>query len=337
MKDNLLLAPDYTLRPFTLEDAAETVDLINACTIARIGRPETNLQEMLLEWKEPGYSLEEFARVLVTPENKIVAYADVWDATAPYVTKFCYFEIHPDHWQDSLALWMLEWMEETTRNRISLAPEDARVVLSEGIMHGNENQARVLSQAGFQVARVFKRMLIEMQSCPEAPTIPPGIVIRPIDYQNEFDAAIMALDEAFEDHWGHVQKSEEDVLKLWHHRLDEDSEFDPALWFLAMDGDQIAGACMCMPKLVEDPGIGWIAQLAVRRSWRKQGLGKALLQHAFIEFYKYGQHKVGLTVDSDSLTDATRLYTKAGMRMVRQFDVYHKELRPGKDLSTQEI
>ncbi|MCJ7694417.1 MAG: GNAT family N-acetyltransferase, partial [Anaerolineaceae bacterium] len=67
------------------------------------------------------------------------------------------------------------------------------------------------------------------------------------------------------------------------------------------------------------------------------GLGSALLQHAFFAFYQYGQHKVGLNVDSDSLTDATRLYSKAGMQVARQSDVYHKELRPGKDLTTTGI
>jgi len=43
---------------------------------------------------------------------------------------------------------------------------------------------------------------------------------------------------------------------------------------------------------------------------------------------------VGLGVDAQSLTGATRLYEKAGIRVERQYDVYEKELRPGKDLSS---
>jgi mycothiol synthase len=42
-------------------------------------------------------------------------------------------------------------------------------------------------------------------------------------------------------------------------------------------------------------------------------------------------------VDASSLTGATRLYEKAGMRVLRQFDNYEKELRPGRDVSTQAV
>jgi len=42
---------------------------------------------------------------------------------------------------------------------------------------------------------------------------------------------------------------------------------------------------------------------------------------------------VGLGVDSTSLTNATRLYEKAGMHVDRQYDTYEYELRQGKDLA----
>jgi ribosomal protein S18 acetylase RimI-like enzyme len=75
----------------------------------------------------------------------------------------------------------------------------------------------------------------------------------------------------------------------------------------------------------------------VRRPWRRQGLGLALLHHAFNEFYKRGKRKVGLGVDASSLTGATRLYERAGMHIHSQFDLYEKELRPGKELATTEL
>jgi len=40
-------------------------------------------------------------------------------------------------------------------------------------------------------------------------------------------------------------------------------------------------------------------------------------------------------VDAASLTNATRLYEKAGMHVTRQYDTYEKELRPGKSLATE--
>jgi ribosomal protein S18 acetylase RimI-like enzyme len=67
------------------------------------------------------------------------------------------------------------------------------------------------------------------------------------------------------------------------------------------------------------------------------GLGLALLRHSFDEFYRRGKRKGGLGVDAGSLTGATRLYERAGMRVARQYSIYEKELRPGVDLSTQSI
>jgi len=46
---------------------------------------------------------------------------------------------------------------------------------------------------------------------------------------------------------------------------------------------------------------------------------------------------VGLGVDAGSLTGATRLYERAGMRPIRQFDTYELELRPGRDISLQKL
>jgi hypothetical protein len=61
---------------------------------------------------------------------------------------------------------------------------------------------------------------------------------------------------------------------------------------------------------------------------------------AFIrQFWKRGKLKVGLGVDAQSLTGATRLYQKAGMHsdQERQISIFEKELRPGEELSTQSI
>ena len=66
--------------------------------------------------------------------------------------------------------------------------------------------------------------------------------------------------------------------------------------------------------------------LAVRRPWRQHGLGMALLRHSFGEFHRRGARKVGLGVDSENTTGATRLYERAGMHVAQQFDFFEKVL-----------
>ena len=56
--------------------------------------------------------------------------------------------------------------------------------------------------------------------------------------------------------------------------------FDPSLWFLAFAGDELAGFSLCRQSSI-DPNAGYVATLGVRRPWRKQGLGEALLLHSF--------------------------------------------------------
>ncbi len=116
--------------------------------------------------------------------------------------------------------------------------------------------------------------------------------------------------------------------------IDNDEDFDPSIWYLAKDGDQIAGVCQCSNKITEDPEMGWVDRLCVLRPWRRRGLGTAMLQTAFKEFYRRGKKRVGLVVDATSLTNATRLYEKAGMHVTRQYNTYHLEIRPGEDLTT---
>jgi ribosomal protein S18 acetylase RimI-like enzyme len=69
-----------------------------------------------------------------------------------------------------------------------------------------------------------------------------------------------------------------------------------------------------------------VYDLGVGRAWRGRGIGEALLRHAFGVFHTRGFRLVGLGVDSQNLTGATRLYERAGMRIERQYDVYAKGL-----------
>ena len=102
------------------------------------------------------------------------------------------------------------------------------------------------------------------------------------------------------------------------------ADFDPSLWFLALDGDRIAGTALCFPRSEQ---LAWVRGLGVRRPWRGRGLGMALLQHAFAAFYARGMRIAGLGVDAQSPSGATRLYERAGMRVTEQYDTLEKTVK----------
>jgi len=322
------------LRPFTLEDAQTVCNLFNACSQAIHGQDQFDLDDLINDWTSPGMKLEEATRVLTNDQGEIIGYIEVWDISNPHVTKYVWGMLHPNHWDENQYHDMLAWAEAYARERIPIAPEGARVTMSQGASNKDMHRKKAMETYGFKIVRHFYRMEIELQDTPQPPNIPDRILIMPIDVKTELKSALVAMEDGFRDHWGFVERPIDEVLEQWQHFLENDKDFDPSLWFLAKDGDQIAGICRCNPKTVEDPDMGWVNQLCVRKPWRRKGLGMALLLIAFNEFYRRSKQRAGLAVDAASLTNATRLYEKAGMQVTRQFDTYEMELRPGKNLST---
>src|SRR5262249_7869137 len=96
---------------------------------------------------------------------------------------------------------------------------------------------------------------------------------------------------------------------------------------VAYDGDEIAGICLNRASGGEDPRMAWVGTLGVRRQWRRQGVGEALLRTSFARFQAAGYQRAGLMVDASSLTNAVALYERAGMHIQMRTLVYRKMLR----------
>ncbi len=94
---------------------------------------------------------------------------------------------------------------------------------------------------------------------------------------------------------------------------------------MARAGDEVGGAVFCYKS---SEGVGEIEWLAVRRTWRRRGLGLTLLRSAFNELRRRGAREAHLVVDFESPTGARRLYERAGLRVERHYVVHRKELRP---------
>ncbi len=116
--------------------------------------------------------------------------------------------------------------------------------------------------------------------------------------------------------WQDTSDPVEESFEEWQHWNTKRDSFDPSLCFLVFDGDEIAGLSLCRQDDT-DSSAGCVGVLGVRRPWRKQGLGEALLLHSFDAFRGRGYTRATLSVDASSPTGATRLYERAGMRVYR--------------------
>ena len=333
------LPEGYLVRPARMDDAGAIVEMWNAWSNHTLGADKFTLQETQADWSTPGFDLSNDTRLVTAPGGEIAGYYEVWDIDEPHVRLHCWGLIHPEHTNLGIGSLLLAWAEERARQALDKAPAEVRVVLLAHGLSKEEAAMQLFRDAGFEFIRHSLRMVIRMNGQPPAAEWPKGITVRPMIVGKEERAVVHAIRDTFQDHWGYVESPFETEFEQWKHYMENDESYDPTLWFLAMDGEKIAGISLCRSEAYDDPEMGWVRTLGVRRPWRRRGIGLALLAHSFRAFHQLGKRKVGLGVDAKSLTGAKRLYEKAGMRSdpEHQYSIYEKELRPGVDLSLQTL
>jgi mycothiol synthase len=225
-------------------------------------------------------------------------------------TTACWVSVDPRYDGRGLATELLRRSEQRAHQLGS--PK-----ISAGMFSENTAARELLERLGFREVRRFYHMKIDLDSAPPAAEWPDGVTVSTFRAEDarEFYAA---LDEAMADDWGHVSVGFEE----WKKRRLEAPGTDTSLWFVARAGEEIAGVL----RGERQHGGGWIGALGVRPAWRRRGIASALLVHAFGEFHRRGELHVGLGVDTQNASGATRLYERAGMRVTTQNVVFEKEL-----------
>lgn len=152
------------------------------------------------------------------------------------------------------------------------------------------------------------RMRRELSGEIEQPRFPAWVAVKTLARKpdrQEAKAAHSVLEAGFWEGGGGAPN-----FRQWWNALRKDDEFDPALVFLAIDREGVAGMAQCWTS-------AFIKDIAVHPRARKQGIGRALMLTAFHAFAKRGATHVDLKVREENET-AQRLYTSLGMRIVER-------------------
>jgi ribosomal protein S18 acetylase RimI-like enzyme len=158
------------------------------------------------------------------------------------------------------------------------------------------------------IERFVIRMRRSLTDPVPEPVWPSGIRLVTFDPERHAEKIHALLVEAYARGGGYVEP-----FAIWWPSLQDDSDYDPALVFVAADRqDGIVGVAQCWTS-------AFVKDLAVAPSMRRQGLGAALLHHAFRVFRERGAAGIELKVHSDNPSGALRLYRSLGFEAIESY------------------
>jgi len=317
------LPAGFSIRPAAAGDAEAVVALMDEESEALVGFRAASADWLRGWWTAPSVDRENDIAVVETTEGVVCGYIGV-AADPPYVEVFVLGVVALGLHGRGIGSELVREGERRAGRFVRLAAPDARVVAHYGALADEPRASSLLERHGYREVRRFQLMRADFAGEVGPPVWPAGIDVRTFD-PGEIGALYQAHVEAFADHWGEGVEREDD----FRHQVLESPRFDPALWFLAWSGDEVAGYVGANLEADEDPARGYVSLLGVRGAFRGRGLGEALLRRAFLELAARGKRGCDLHVDSESITGATRLYERMGMRAHPRFATWEKELRAG--------
>lgn len=186
--------------------------------------------------------------------------------------------------------------------------------------------ASLLLDEGYEAVRHgFEMVRPNLDDIPDLP-LPEGLEVRSVQSQ-EYSTVWAAAREAFRDEWEYSESEWADQhFEAWQ----KEPTFDPSLWQVAWDGDQVAGMVLNFINKEENDEYnrkrGYTETICVRRPWRRRGLAKALIARSFHVVKGRGMTEAALGVDTQNPSGALHLYESMGFRPVKSSTSYRKTL-----------
>jgi mycothiol synthase len=234
--------------------------------------------------------------------------------------------VDPDYRRRGLGTSLLDWTLERIRQRAAVEDPGVNVTVEGGSEDEEIGHRALLAGAGFQPVRHFFLMRRpNLDKVPDVP-VPDGLEVRPVT-EAQRRPIIAAEFEAFRDHWGSREMTEESVRTTLGM-----AELDTDLWVVAWDGDEIAGVVENWIWTDENDQLGvrrgWLERISVRRPWRRRGLARALTAMSLNGLRDAGMDEAMLGVDSENANGALSLYEGLGFEVYTRSAAYRRPLDP---------
>lgn len=259
--------------------------------------------------------------------GEVIGYQRVWwdklnDGLT--LTYSCVGFLLPEWRRKGIGTAMFQYAEDRMRQIAAAHTGPETKVFSLWANGTAEGWVALLESQGYTATRYFFEMTRDINEPLADAPLPAGLQVRPVT-EADYRAVYEAHTEAFRDHWGFNEQSFEEFM-----RWSEEPDFNPNLWKVAWDGDQIAGQVLNFVNSAENIEYqrkrGYTEAISVRRPWRKRGLARSLVIQSIAMFKEMGMTETALGVDAENPSGALSLYQGLGYKEVRRNMIYRKPL-----------
>jgi mycothiol synthase len=317
------------LRPYGGEqDAIETARIANAENAADRIPSHTSVEERLAEYRHPSASFDPSRDVTIAEvDGQVVAYGvREWIDTTDGKYRDYHIDgsVHPDWRRRGIGAALLAENLRQARRLAATHDTPREKVVGSWSATEQAGDIALLEGNGFKPVRWFFEMTRPtLDGIPDV-ALPDGIEVREVtaaDTKAIWDADV----EAFQDHWGGFDASEASMRRFM-----DGPSFDPSLWVIAFDGEQIAAGVIngIEPEENETLGTmrGWLHSVFTRRAWRRRGLARALIARSLLKLRERGMTSAVLGVDADNPSGALGLYESAGFAVSHRAMAWRRPL-----------
>jgi mycothiol synthase len=311
----------YVLRPYRGEgDLPGMVRAFNARTEREGGEDYVTVEEMAHNY-QAGARFDPGSDVIVAEAGgEIVGYGrTAWDEVADHGRDYWVIVQADPHHPDALEA-IVEWVEGRARAVAAGHPPGNKYLA--GWSDEAMSWASTLSERSYQRVRIGATLVRpDLEDIPHRP-LPPGIEVRTVE-----DAHLRSIWEAdiqaFRDHWGYVEQTEEDYEK-WLTQ----PHWDPTLWQVAWAGERVVGQVRSFIDEDENHRLGvrrgWTEDISTVREWRGRGVASSLICFSLAVLRERGMAEAALGVDTENVTGAFRLYQSLGYQLTRSHGFYRR-------------
>lgn len=305
------------LRPYGGEsDLADIVRIENLEAEADSLPERTSVEDMAAQFAHPNESFDPRRDVtLAEVHGRVVAVAfrnvvDTTDGIREYRVNGA---VDPAWRRRGVGRTLLLENERRMRDVAAAEHGASRRVYGSWSGESQPGSGALLESAGYAPVRYFFDMVRPHLEDIQDAQMPDGLEIRPIG-PGEVRAVWAADIDAFRDHWGGFDQSEEQ-LQRW---LSSPSN-DLSLWLVAFDGDEVAGGVINSIDAHQNAAMGfqrgWLSSVFTRRAWRRRGLARALISRSLALHRDRGMTSAALGVDAENTSGALGLYEGMGFKV----------------------